>query len=344
MKGLGRRPVEFSQRPWELVVCGLQEIQLEWILTAERCNVNCIIPSASSWVGAHCEAHLVQLLLRVLQVLLGWEQWISRIGFHQLCNSLDKSVEGGINRITYIFIISFQQSMGRTDLLGLSWFWRCSCPDDGVWLWWPLFFSVCPSAICCPPPEFTQPFVTCLLSLWWILKQVMDKWRSLNPKPTGVKGDDPNLTHKVVGHEELGLDVIRRDAVFLDQDLNVPVHVHLLDGLLYLPVALQYEAVGGEVLVSLQKESLWWGGALGRLTWFSVWPKLDIWRLYLFRMSHSISTRCFSSSRMIWKHVGKSSVAMYSSTVINSTFECSNVYHCKASKQAAKEKISNCVW
>lgn len=45
VKGLGRRPVQFSQCLRELVVRGLQEIQLERILTAEKYNVNCVASS-----------------------------------------------------------------------------------------------------------------------------------------------------------------------------------------------------------------------------------------------------------------------------------------------------------
>lgn len=47
-------------------------------------------------------------------------------------------------------------------------------------------------------------------------------------------------THKVIGHEELCFVVISGDVVFLHQNLNISVHVHLLDGLLYLPMALEY--------------------------------------------------------------------------------------------------------
>lgn len=73
---------------------GLQEIQLERILTTER---NTASPALTHEViGAEPsagDAHLVQLLLRVLQVLPGGERWVSRIGFHQLCNTLNKTVE-----------------------------------------------------------------------------------------------------------------------------------------------------------------------------------------------------------------------------------------------------------
>lgn len=71
-------------------------------------------------------------------------------------------------------------------------------------------------------------------------------------QPTRFKGDDWTRTHKVIGHEELCFDVVRSDAVLLHQNLNVLVHVHLLDGLLYLPVALQRAAVGG-VSVRLER-------------------------------------------------------------------------------------------
>lgn len=48
VKGLGRRPVQSSQRFRELVVRGLEEVQLERILPATKYNVSYVDPSAIS--------------------------------------------------------------------------------------------------------------------------------------------------------------------------------------------------------------------------------------------------------------------------------------------------------
>lgn len=91
VKGLARGPAQFGQRCRELVVRGLQEIQLEGILqagTTQNRKGHLRWTHNDQRKGA-AAAHLVELLLRVFEVLLGWERWISRVGFDQLSNTFE---------------------------------------------------------------------------------------------------------------------------------------------------------------------------------------------------------------------------------------------------------------
>lgn len=54
VEGLGRRPVQFSQRHRELVVRGLQEVQLERVLAAEKYCAELTPLERSAWSWAVC--------------------------------------------------------------------------------------------------------------------------------------------------------------------------------------------------------------------------------------------------------------------------------------------------
>lgn len=59
--------------------------------------------------------------------------------------------------------------------------------------------------------------------------------------PPGFKAE--KQTHKIISHEKLCFVIVCCDAVFRHQSLHISVHVHLLDDLFYLPLALEFAKV-----------------------------------------------------------------------------------------------------
>lgn len=138
----------------------------------------------------------------------------------------------------------------------------------------------------------------CLMSLkGWVTEWVCGLQASLSTDSLSKKLQ----TYKIISHQILCFVIFSCDAGFHHQGLYVFIHVHPLDCLFGLSLALEVAEVHVIIFTREFSAYIWAGWRSGNLTCMMVCPKLDMWRLYLFKRLNRTSIRCFSISCMIWK-------------------------------------------
>lgn len=156
------------------------------------------------------------------------------------------------------------------------------------------------SAACTLPLKKTPPCRDDWVRLW--MGESLNEPVACRQASLQILTEKKMQTYKIISHQKLSCVIFSCDAVFLHQGLYVFIHVHPLDCLFYLSLALEVAEVHIRCNIHQRFSGYLRAGCRsGCLTCVMVCPKLDMWRLYLFKMLQRSSIRCFSSSCRIWK-------------------------------------------